>query len=82
MRVRLDIPKDRAEEIKALMKKASISTEKEFFNAALSLFRWAIEEKEAGRMIGSLEEKIDGVEFQRLVFSSLEWNQDRQDNSP
>jgi hypothetical protein len=71
-RVELDIPKHRAEAIKALMEKTNLPTEVEFYNAAFSLFAWAIGEKRAGRTIGSLEDKMGGLEFHPLVFFPLD----------
>ena len=57
IRWQIDVPEDRDKEIEALMNECGISTRKELFNNAVTLLKWAIEEKRKGRIIASVEEE-------------------------
>lgn len=56
-------------QIKELMDKCGIETEREFFDCALCLFGWAVEQREKGRNIGTLKE--DGS-FESFIIPALE----------
>jgi hypothetical protein len=55
VRVQLDLPENRVRELEKLMREVGVTTKKEFFNYALSLFRWAIKEMQDGRVIASVD---------------------------
>lgn len=55
VRVQLDLPENRVRELEELMREVGVTTRKEFFNHALSLFRWAIKEMQDGRVIASVD---------------------------
>jgi len=46
MRLQLELPEERVQEIRGLMDKLGIDTYKEFFNNALTLFEWCVAEAE------------------------------------
>jgi len=56
MRIQLDLPEEKVQELKALMADADIETYKELFNNALTLLEWSIEETKAGRTLASIDE--------------------------
>jgi hypothetical protein len=56
-RLQVDFDSDKMREIEALMEEAKVSTKKEFVNWALTLLKWAIKERRAGRTIASMDEK-------------------------
>jgi Arc/MetJ family transcription regulator len=58
-RLNIEFNGDKMREIESLMKEARVSTKKEFVNAALTLLKWAIKERRAGRTIASVDEKKD-----------------------
>lgn len=59
MRMQLDLPASRVEKLDKLMKDTDLSTRKELFNNALSLFEWAVKEAKKGNVIASVNEKED-----------------------
>lgn len=56
VRFQFELPVDRVRELEELMSRANIRTRKDLFNSALTLFEWAIREREAGRVIASVDE--------------------------
>jgi hypothetical protein len=57
MRLQFEIPEDRVKDIDDLVKRTGIKTRVQLFNNALSLFEWAIREREVGNIIASVNEK-------------------------
>jgi hypothetical protein len=55
VRLQLEFPDRIVKVVEDLMSLAGLRTKKEFFNNALTLFKWAIEERRAGRQIASLD---------------------------
>jgi metal-responsive CopG/Arc/MetJ family transcriptional regulator len=70
IRIQLDLPEEQVKELDALMEKTKVTTRKDLFNNALTLFQWAVKAKEAGRMIASLDE--DSGTAKELVMPALE----------
>ena len=58
-RLNIEFNGEKMREIESLMREARVSTKKEFVNAALTLLKWAIKERRAGRTIASVDEKKD-----------------------
>ena len=54
--LQLELPDDRAQELKKLMAKTGADTYKDLFNNALSLFEWGVGEAEAGRSLAAIGE--------------------------
>ena len=59
MRVQLEFQEGKARELRSLMEKVEIRKYHEFFNNALTLTRWAIEQAQEGRTILSWDEDTD-----------------------
>jgi TIR domain len=57
IRLSLEVPPHQLERLDNLVRQTGISTRKDFFNQALALLEWAVKEKLAGRVIGSIDEK-------------------------
>ena len=59
MRIQLELPPVKVQELKDVMEEAGIETYKELFNNALTLLDWAIREVKDGNVLASLDEKND-----------------------
>jgi len=70
VRIQLDFPQEKVDELNALMEKAGIATRKDLFNNALSLLAWAIKEREDGNLIAAINEATDT--YKELVMHPLE----------
>jgi hypothetical protein len=57
VRIQLEVPESRYNELKALMEECRISTQKELFNTAYTLLEWAVKERRQGRTIASVDEQ-------------------------
>ena len=69
-RLQIDFDSEKMREIEALMKEAKVSTKKEFVNWALTLLKWAIKERRAGRIIASVDEAKDSYKELELPILS------------
>lgn len=59
-------------ELDQLMKLSGVSTKKEFVNSALTLLKWAINQRRAGRIIGSIDERKDSYrELEMPILSEI-----------
>lgn len=70
VRIQLDLPEEKVEELNEVMAKADIGTRKDLFNNALSLLAWAIKEREAGNIIAAMNESAGT--YKELVMPSLD----------
>ena len=59
MRIQLDLPAERVEDLKSLMARAEMETYKELFDNAFTLFEWAIDEVESGKLLASVDEESE-----------------------
>jgi hypothetical protein len=57
MRIQLELSDNSVEQIRELMKQASIKTYSELFGNALAILNWAVKESRNGRIIVSADEK-------------------------
>ena len=57
VRIQIDLDEKRVKELEELMDVCGLSTKKELFNNALTLFEWAVESVRQGRTIASLNEE-------------------------
>ena len=55
VRLQLEFPDSMLGLIQDLMSVTGIRTQNEFFDSALALFKWAVDERRAGRQIASLD---------------------------
>ncbi len=70
VRIQLDLPDEQVKEVDRLMKKTGLTTRKDLFNNALTLFQWAVKAKEVERIIASMDEQ--GGTAKELVMPALE----------
>jgi len=57
MRLQFEFAEDKVKDLDALAKRLGFSTRVQLFNSALSLFEWAVREREAGHIIASIDEE-------------------------
>lgn len=57
VRVQFEMSEEKYKELEVLMKKAGVRTKKDLLNNALVLLEWYLKEKEAGRIVASIDEK-------------------------
>lgn len=69
VRLQLELPEQRAAELRKLMEECQISTQKELFNTALTLFEWAVGERRKGRAIASIDES--NMKYKELAMPAL-----------
>lgn len=70
MRIQLELPEDRVRELDVLMEETGLTTRKDLLNQALTLFQWAVRERQAGRMIASVDEEHQ--RYKELTMPALE----------
>jgi hypothetical protein len=70
IRLQFEVPEDRFEELKDLMGRCRISSQKDLFNSALTLLEWAVEERSKGRIIASVDEP--NMKYKELAMPALE----------
>ena len=58
-RLQFDFPDEKVKELDDLVERTGFKTRVQLFNSALSLFEWAIREREAGRIVASVDESTD-----------------------
>ena len=71
IRIQLDLPESRVKELDGLMREAHIRTRKDLFNSALTLLAWALNERNQGRIIASLDERSGGYKELVMPFFSF-----------
>ena len=59
IRLQIDLDEGQMKEIEQMMEEGKVRTKKDLFNAALTLLRWAMKERRAGRIIASVDEKSE-----------------------
>lgn len=57
MRIQYELSEKENAEIEKMMEYTAISTKRDLFNNALTLFEWAIKEIKKGRVIAAIDEK-------------------------
>lgn len=57
VRIQLDLPEHKLEELNELMKEANIGNRKDLFNTALTLLAWVVAQRKENRIITSLNEE-------------------------
>jgi len=56
-RVQFELTDSQVKDIEKLMKKTNTSTKREFFNNAIAILEWAVDESSSGRKIASMDDK-------------------------
>ena len=73
IRLQMDLPEKRVQELENLMAECGIATKKDLFNTALTLFEWAVSERRRGPIIASVDEKNSKYkELQMPAFAALD----------
>jgi len=70
MRIQLELPETRVQELKALMEETGLETYKDLFNNALTVFEWLANEVKSGRVIAAVDEQSE--KYRVLVMPALE----------
>jgi len=70
VRIQLDLPDEQVRELDELMKETLLTTRKDLFNNALTVFQWAAKAKRAGRIVASIDEESGNAK--ELVMPALE----------
>lgn len=70
MRIQLEMPEARVQELKKLMEDAGFETYKDLFNNSLTLLEWAINEVKNGKVLASVDEQSE--KYRVLVMPFLE----------
>jgi len=55
-RIQFELTEDQVKEIEKLMKRTGTSTKREFFNNAIAILEWAVDESADGRKIASMDD--------------------------
>jgi hypothetical protein len=58
-RLQIDLEEGQMKELEQMMQEGRVRTKKDLFNAALTLLRWAMKERRAGKIIASVDEASD-----------------------
>ena len=72
IRLQLDIDQEANEEIGQYMLLGSVKTKKEFFNNALALLKWAMDERAEGRIIASVDEDEEDPSYKEITMPILD----------
>ena len=70
MRIQFDIDDRIIADLERMMRKVGVSTKRELFNLAISLFEWAANERTKGRMIASVDPETE--RYQQVILPALE----------
>jgi hypothetical protein len=70
IRVQLDLPAARIEDLEKLQATCGLATRKDLFENALTLFEWCVQQIEKGRVIAGVDEK--GDVYSEVVMPALE----------
>jgi hypothetical protein len=70
MRLNIDLPDERVDDVKSLMKTIGADTYKELLNNALTLLEWSVGEVSTGRAIASVD--VAGNEYRILAMPILD----------
>jgi hypothetical protein len=72
VRLQIDLDEGQMRDLEQMMAEGRVRTKKDLFNAALTLLRWAMKERKAGKVIASVDEKRDSYkELEMPVLSEV-----------
>jgi Arc/MetJ family transcription regulator len=78
-RLQIELDEEKMKELEQLMEEGKVRTKKDFINSALTLLKWAMRERRAGRIIASIDEDKDVYkEIEMPVLSEVKPLQKRQ----
>lgn len=61
MRTQLEMSPEKIAELEELMRATDLNTKKDLFNYALTFFKWAVRERQQGRIIASIDQEAGKV---------------------
>lgn len=70
MRIQLELDQAGKEQLETMEQTTGLKTHTDFFNAALTLFDWAIQQRVKGRVVASLDE--ENMSYKELQMPPLE----------
>ena len=70
VRMQFDMPEARLAQLKEVMETCGLATQKDLINNALTLFEWAVKQRQEGRVISSVDEK--NKKWKELSMPALE----------
>jgi hypothetical protein len=70
VRLQVELDREKNEELEAMMREGNVRTKKDLINSALTLLKWAMNERKEGRIIASVDEEKDT--YKQLVMPILE----------
>jgi len=70
LRIQFDIDDRIIADLETKMRNVGVSTKRELFNLAISLFEWAANERIKGRMIASVDPQTE--RYQQVILPALE----------
>jgi len=70
MRIQLDMSEEQVKRLEFLMRETQLSTKKDLFNYALTLFEWAVDERKSGRLVAAVDSKEN--RYREIVIPPLE----------
>lgn len=68
-RLQFDLPNNKIKELDELLRISGLASRKDLFNNALTLFQWALRERQAGRSIASVDKSTQS--YKQLEMESL-----------
>jgi Arc/MetJ-type ribon-helix-helix transcriptional regulator len=78
-RLQIELDEEKMKELEELMEEGKVRTKKDFINAALTLLKWSMRERRAGKIIASVDEEKDVYkEIEMPVLSEVKPSQKRQ----
>ena len=70
VRIQFDMPKDKVEKLENLMEKCGVKTRRDFFNNAITILEWAIQERSEGYDIASMNKATNSYRELRMPILS------------
>ncbi len=70
MRIQIDLDKESVEWIEQLKERTGLRTHKDLLNNSLTLLDWAVQQREAGRVIASVDERTK--DYKELQMPAVE----------
>jgi hypothetical protein len=80
VRVQFELSPQKLKEIESLMRECGIETKKEFFNNAITLFKWALTQAKNGNVIASVDEAHQKYRELHMPVFDLQDNQSFEEN--
>ncbi len=70
-KVQFELSTEKVQEIAQLLQETDLRTKKELFNNALTLFKWAVNQRKAGKIIAAVDEKQE--KYKEITMPALDF---------